>query len=212
MKQLNKTLTLATNFKNWYSNNTAAAYDSSNNDFYYDVLYELLIIQNGVCAYTEYRLIAEDKLQQIKKLINKGKPKKEDRVDTPAHLEHFDKLKKKVSGWNWDNFFAVFDHINTTKNKLEDKHGLYPILKPDNPDYLPNKYLCYDKNLHLFYPNLSLNELEKDTVKKMILVLGINNDFIKMKREEYLKPIKIRESYLNVTQTINQFYTAYNML
>ncbi len=212
MRQLKKTLNLATNFETWYKTNTTATYNSSNNDFYYDVLYELLIIQHGVCAYTEYRLIEEDNLETLKQLINKGKPNEKNRISIPAQLEHFDKSKKKINGWDWDNFFAVNTHTNNKKNKLEDTHGIHPILKPDSTSYIPEKYLCYDKTFHLFYPNITLNEQEKEAVKKMIIVLGINDDYIKMKRKEYLMPIALRESYTGIKETINQFYTAYQML
>ena len=46
----------------------------------------------------------------------------------------------------------------------------------------------------------------------MIIVLGLNNDFIKMKRREYLESQKTIEDLTDKKQSINQFYTAYSML
>lgn len=212
MRKLNKEISLATEYKEWFTKNKNHLYNSSANDYYYDVLYELLIIQNGVCAYTEYRLIDEDILIELKKGFVNGKYTIHLKPSTPAHLEHFNKLKKKISTWDWDNFFAVFEHVNFKKNHLEDKLGINNILKPDLDSYDPIKYLKYDKDLHMFYPDLKLSVGEQGKVKNMITVLGLNNDFIKMKRKEYLNTIILIEYYTEEKQTISQFYTAYSMI
>lgn len=212
MRKLNKAIKLAKDYKKWYPKNKRHKYDSSNNEFYYDVLYELLIIQDGLCAYTEYRLIEKDVLKKIKDGFVRGKYSIPLKPNIPAHLEHFNKLQKPKFAWDWENFFAVFDHVNDKKNHLEDIYGINNILKPDLKVYDCSKSLSYDKDLHMFYPNLKLPQNERDLVNKMILVLGLNNDFIKMVRRDYLKTIKALEGYKGKPQSINQFPTAYSMI
>ncbi|MCX6231214.1 MAG: hypothetical protein NTZ33_06690 [Bacteroidetes bacterium] len=212
MKKLNKSLQLSTKFSYWYSKNKTKDYKSTNDPFYYDVLYELLIIQEGLCAYTEIRMIDEKSLETLKSGFNDGKYSIDFRPQTPAQIEHFSKLKKKSNGWDWNNLFAVYIDINHKKNYLEDRYGVSSILKPDNPSYDPLKYLMYDSSNHIFFPNSKLKKPLQDKVSKMIIVLGINNDFIKMQRREYINSIKEKEYFLEKKLVINQFITAYNMI
>lgn len=212
MKKLDKKITLALEFKKWYAKNKKYAYNSSNNKYYYDLLYELLIIQDGLCAYTEYRLIETKVLNKLKKDFVKGKNNTIIKPQIPAHLEHFDKKHKQVSAWDWKNFFASFEHVNVKKNRLEDQYGIDTILKPDLKGYDPGNLLNYDADLHMFYPKLNLTKSKQNRVKNMILVLGLNNDFIKMKRSEYLSTIEVLEFYREQKQIITQFHTAYGMI
>lgn len=211
MRKLNKTLSLSTEFSNWYAKNKSKEYNSTRL-FYYDVLYELLIIQDGLCAYTEFRLIDESSLEKFKVGFKKGKYSIDFFPDIPAQIEHFSKEKKKNSGWDWDNLFAVFNDVNLQKNHLENKYGIDDILKPDRLEYNPSEYIMYNKSLHIFLPNSNLNKSLQDKVANMIIVLGLNNDFIKMKRREYLSEIKDKEYYLDKKQSVNQFFTAYSMI
>lgn len=208
MRKLDKKLSLATDFKKWYENNKKHIYNSTNNKYYYDVLYELLIIQEGLCAYTEYRLIDENALANLKKGFKNGRYSIDLKPNIPAHLEHFNSTLKNKDGWNWSNFFAVFGAINNKKGTAKTDN----ILKPDTENYNPNLYLAYDKDLHLFYANLNLDKLTKEKVNAMILILGLNNDFIKMKRKDYLQNISTLEYFTSQKQEINQFHTAYNFL
>lgn len=209
MKKLNKTISFATEFAKWYADHQTSKYNSSNNEFYSDVLYELLIIQEGLCAYTEYRLVDESILKTIKKGFANGKYNSNYRPQIPAQIEHFSKQGKLESGWNWDNLFAAFTDINLKKNKLEDKYGINEILKPDSPEYSPSKYLRYDAVEHIFTPLLSSDHSDYQKVFDMIIVLGLNNDFIKMKRREYLEQVKFNEEILGKEQAVHQFHTAY---
>lgn len=212
MRKLDKIITLSTEYEAWYKENKAAKYKSSTDKYYYDVLYELLIIQEGLCAYTEYRLIEEPLLDMIKAGYDSGKYTSAFRPQIPAHIEHFSKARKITSGWDWDNLFTTFTEVNFKKNHLEDKYGVDDILKPDTKKYDPNKYLMYDISEHLFFPNSKLNKPDTKKVFNMIIVLGLNNDFIRMKRREYLETIKILDGYSKMKQTIHQFHTAYSMM
>jgi len=70
MKKLNKSITKAKAFKKWHDEIVAKGedfpeYNSSNGKYYGDIVAELLLIQNGLCAYTE-RLLYN--LEEIKAL------------------------------------------------------------------------------------------------------------------------------------------------
>jgi hypothetical protein len=212
MKKLHKTITLSTQFQKWYALNSTHKYDSSANKFYSDLFYELLIIQEGLCAYTEFRIVEESKLFELKNGFVNGKYTNTYSPSIPGQIEHFSKSKKQSNGWDWDNLFVVFDKVNHAKNKLEDQYGIHDILKPDTLSYSPDTYLSYDAAEHIFYPNNTLDKTTSDKVFSMILVLGLNNDFIKMERREYLETIKFKEEFSEMKQTIHQFHTAYSML
>ena len=212
MRKLDKKITLSIKYKDWYEENQTHTYDSTSNKFYYDVLYELLIIQQGLCAYTELRLIDHENLEKLKVGFVAGKYTANYKPDVPAQIEHFSKDRKATNGWDWNNLFAAFMGVNLKKNHLENKYGIDNILKPDTLKYDPHKYLLYDASLHIFIPNSKLSKTEYEKVFNMILVLGLNNDWIKMKRKGYLEAIKEKESWLQKKQTINQFYTAYDMM
>lgn len=194
--------------------NPAEKYNSSNNMYYYDVLYQLLNLQGGLCAYTEKRLISPEKLKEITAAFADGKLNvPAQRPEVAAQVEHFSKKIKKVSGWKWDNLFAAYTDVNHKKNHLEDKYGIDDILKPDRDGYSPEHYLMYENSLHIFIPNdETLDDSEQERVRKMILVLGLNNDGIVLERKEYLLMLKEIEAFKDENQTPTQYVTAYSML
>lgn len=123
-------------------------------------------------------------------------------------MDHFDSSLKDKKGWNWDNFFAVSDKINIRKS---DK-PVDDILKPDLPDYDPHKFLAYDEEEHIFYPNPNIED--KNTIKKiqsMIKVLGLNYGTIKDLRTEYLNE-KMELLELGIEKDAYQFVTAFQMI
>lgn len=212
MRKLDKKITLSTKYEEWYKSNITHKYDSTSNKFYHDVFFELLIIQQGLCAYTELRLIESENLDRLKAGFVDGKYTVDYKPAVPAQIEHFSKARKITSGWDWNNLFVAFMGVNLKKNPLEDKYGIDNILKPDTLKYNPHKYLIYDASLHIFIPNSTLSKTEYKKVFNMILVLGLNNDWIKMERKGYLEAIKEKESWSQNKQTINQFHTAYSMM
>jgi hypothetical protein len=212
MRKLNKIIRLSTKFNDWYLKNKTHKYNSTSNRFYYDILYELLIVQDGLCAYTEYRLIEDKLLEKIKNGFKVGKFSIDFFPQIPAQIEHFSKKKKQTSAWDWDNLFAVFNDVNLQKNHLENQFGIDDILKPDTLNYDPFEYLMYDSALHIFFPHSKLKKTIYDRVFNMIIVLGLNNDFIKMQRREYLNSIKAIQYFTDKTQSVDQFFTAYSMM
>jgi hypothetical protein len=211
MRRLDKTIRFATKYKEWYSENANQAY-SSTNPFRKDLLAELLIIQNGLCAYTEYRLVSESDISAMESGFSNGKQTTSLTTGHFVHLEHFDSTMKPSDPWLWENLFAVFGPINEEKNHLEKRNGIDEILKPDLESYEPADLLSYQKTHHVFIAHPRLDPQVADRVNRMILVLGLNNPFIKMKREQYLnREIKIAEKEGTLPQ-IHQFPTAFAFL
>ena len=215
MKKIDKSICLASEYLNWQQSTNAKYYSS--HKYYKDVLCSLIICQNGLCAYTEYRLISENELEKIKALFDSSGRYRKARPDIPMDNEHFDSIKKNVNGWNWDNFFGVFSPINRDVKRVREseliKNGknIHSFFKPDNPNYNPKIYLNYDIKNHMFYPNPNLDSVTFKETKEMIYILGLNWGFIRMKRKEYISEYLKRKEYFN-NERINQFYTAIELL
>jgi hypothetical protein len=215
MKKIDKTNCIAKEYYEWQLNNRSPYYSS--HKYYKDVLIALLNCQEGLCAYTEYRLIEKDKINMLSKAFEIDFKYIGDRPESPSDNEHFNSNLKKRNGWAWDNFFAVFSPINRDIKRvreLEVGKNLswkeMQILKPDTKDYDPYKFLEYDIDEHMFYPNRDLDPKTMATVKDIIYVLGLNYGFIRMKRKEYLST-KIAEYLINPSVEIDQFPTSFNM-
>ncbi|MEY2830741.1 MAG: hypothetical protein RIQ33_2599 [Bacteroidota bacterium] len=214
MKKINKSEKLATEYFHWVKqlevNKEVKSYDSSNNKFYLDVLINLIVVQNGLCAYTEFRLVEEKEVAALKKLFVKGKFTG-NKPESSFEIEHFDSKIKKTKGWNWENLFAVYDSINTKVKRIQEpKLGIKKVLKPDTEKYDPLKFLDYDETEHIFIPNDTLKSLQKKQVKEMITVLGLNWAQIKMKRREFIKEQSFLKEF-NQSTNIHQFITAYEI-
>jgi len=210
MKKIDK---LTNRFAQKYFNDKKkpSAYNSSHYKYYNDVLCNLLICQNGLCAYSELRLISEAKLAKLQLLLIEENITQ--RPECPADIEHFDRKLTATDGWNWDNLFAVFDSLNQKikarrEKELEKETGSFVdyILKPDLETYNPNALLFYNREEHIFIANPNLSEIEAINVEKMIYVLGINYDFIKMQRKAF-----VEDKIYQKNPEINQFFTAFEM-
>jgi hypothetical protein len=71
--------------------------------------------------------------------------------------------------------------------------------------------LKYNSKENIFYPNTEeLTASEIKQVQEMIICLGLNNGYIKMKRGDYLSELATREKF-GETVTPNQFITAWTM-
>ncbi len=210
MRKIDKSEIIATEYFLWSkqleTSQTNFKYNSSKNEFYLDVLINLIILQNGLCAYTEFRLVEEDKIVDLKNLFVNGRYAGS-KPESSFEIEHFDSNLAKTKGWKWENLFAVYDSINTKVKKRQDvKH----ILKPDSIEYDPLEFLDYDEDLHIFIPSEKLNIHQRKEVKKMILVLGLNWGQIKMKRSEFISEQFFKSKH-NQPINIHQFITAYEM-
>lgn len=218
MKKLSKKIVYAKEYDAWEKNFGTNNHDEyvSSGKFHKDILAELLIIQNGLCAYTEYRLISLNDIEELKSKFKDEKFTGEIK-DYPIDLEHFDSRLKKLYGWKWSNFFAVYTTINQKVKRREEalmiKNGssVHNIMKPDNEDFNPLLLLDYDKDLDMFIPNSNLQEEQFKEVKEMIICLGLNNAYIKDKRINYYKELRFLQS-IGETIILNQFHTGWEIM
>lgn len=213
MRKIEKNLSLATSYKRWLDGlnkfqKNHPLYSSSNNKYYYDIVANLLWVQQGLCAYTEMFLV---KLSTVapEKWIKGTYPK----FEFFGQLDHFDPSLKKEKGWEWDNFFVVHTDVNTKRKRDKKLNG---IIKPDNKDYDPFYFLEYDFRQHHFLPNRDRTLKDQKLILEDINALGLNFQPIIDYRIEYLKPI-IDEVLLgilkisNARTRLNKFYTAFEM-
>ncbi|HNG63681.1 MAG TPA: hypothetical protein PLK54_07995, partial [Ferruginibacter sp.] len=181
---------------------------SSNNTYYYDIIANLLWVQQGLCAYTEMYLI--DKNTVAPKKWEKGKFKK---FEFLGQLDHFDPSLKPKKGWEWNNFFVIHSDVNTKRKRDKKIHG---IIKPDEEYYDPFEFLEYDFKTHNFLPNRSKSIKDQQLILDDINTLGLNFQPIIDYRIAYLKPL-IDEVQLGIVsidaarKSINKFYTAFEM-
>jgi len=211
MRKIDKSTILATEYASWVADLNSEEHPaySAAHKYYIDVLVSLLYCQKGLCAYTEI-LIARSDRYNADNFNQQGRyiHKNEETSGFSAQLDHFDSDLKNKKGWDWNNFFAVSDKINIRKS---DK-PVDDILKPDSPDYNPHKWLAYDDEEHVFYPNPDIeDENTIDRIQQMIKVLGLNYGTIKDTRTEYLNE-KMELLELGIKKEAYQFVTAFEMI
>jgi len=211
MRKLTREPILAEQYMVWHNalvDDEHPEYNSSKSEFYYDIVANLFWIQKGLCAYTEkfladVSLVAPDRWENGK-LISKE-------IDFFGQLDHFDASLKVKNGWKWTNFFMAQSDINRKKGTKNVK-----LLKPDNDDYDPFKYLNYNAAKSLFYPNNDLTDAEVEFILDDIHLLGLNHSSIVAMRRNELNPIVEQVKYGAITseeglKKLNQFYTAYEI-
>lgn len=213
MKKIDKNLSLASSYKKWLDGLTKSskkqpAYSSSGNKYYYDIIANLLWVQQGLCAYTEMFLATKNSVAPEK--WNKGTFPK---FEFLGQLDHFDPTLKKTKPWEWDNFFVVHTDVNTKRKRDKKLHG---IIKPDKTGYDPFDFLEYDFKQHHFLPNRKKSLKDQKLILEDINTLGLNFQPIIDYRVEYLKPIidEVQLGLLSLTQArreLNKFYTAFEM-
>src|ERR1035437_7164807 len=110
MRKIKKKI-LSKEYKKWETKmeKSGAAHDlynSSKNDYYWDVVMNLFNCQEGLCAYTEIQLCSQ--IYYISTNWNsKGEWINPDHPSNPevnGQLEHFNPNLKKNKAWLWDNF------------------------------------------------------------------------------------------------------------
>lgn len=213
MRKIQKDLILATAYKKWLDSlnkpgKKYPAYSSSNNKYYYDIIANLLWVQQGLCAYTEMYLVNKNTVDP--KNWNKGTFKK---FEFLGQLDHFDASLKDTKGWEWNNFFVAHSDVNTKRKRDKKMHG---IIKPDNDDYDPFQFLEYDFKQHHFLPNRNKSAKQQEQILEDINTLGLNFQPIIDYRIAYLKPIidevQLGISTLKSARTkLDRFYTAFEM-
>lgn len=210
MKKIDKNNILSTNYKEWLDSLNDAnhpSYNSSGFTHYHDIKMSLLNSQGALCAYTE-QLLCDPKYISID---NWDKNKytreltQEEKNSIQGDLEHFDESLKQDKAWLWSNLFVVATHNNC---RIKGTKSIEYILKPDDIDYDPYKYLEFDFETGMFIANNSLTKIEKEKVDYMIRTLGIN--CIHIQRTKQLKMLKDRK---DVGLEVNpyEYITAWDM-
>lgn len=214
MRKLNKSIIKAKAYQKWHDEfiehgKDFDQYNSSTGKYYGDIVAELLLIQDGLCAYTERLLYNVDEIKALEWEDGKLKsllPKVE------GDLEHFDPSLKKKQGWLWSNFFMANEKVN---RKEKGQKPVDYILKPDEDDYDPFRLMEYDFELHQYKANSTkLNEADQKRVDAMIILLGINSSPTRDLRTEKLNSIINRielEIWNWANNTEKQFPTAIEM-
>jgi len=209
MRKIDKSNIISTEYKKWIdefdkNNLPHPKYNSTQNEYYTDVVMNLLHCQNGLCAYTEQQLCSEEAINTEK--WNAGRYWDKTKMND-GELEHFDKkLKSKktsetgIKDWQWENLFVVDEGTNTRKSTKEVDY----ILKPDSEDYDEFKLLDYLPETHRYTANLSLPSDIRIRINKMLEdVLGINFPNLVEKRR-----IKITNALSGLNSIENEFPTA----
>ena len=210
MRKLDKSTILSQLYKAWLDSleeNKHPTYNSSSNQYYFDIKMSLLHCQNGLCAYTEQQLcdtsfctVDNWDHEKFTRTISQ-----EEKNSIQGDLEHFDESLKPTNGWSWDNFFVVQTHANC---RIKGIKPIRNILKPDSSSYDENKYLQFDFKTGVFSPHHDLSSEEKEDVKYMIETLGLN--CIYAQRKKQLENWKDRlEVGLDIEP--HEYITAWNM-
>jgi hypothetical protein len=211
MQKIDKSVTLATEYKKWLDNINKKAkhpnYTSSNHRFYYDVIANLLWVQKGLCAYTELFLCDVKQLES-----SKWKEGKFKQFDFKGQLDHYDATLKENKGWEWNNFFIIDSDVNRKKNDKK----MSGYLKPDQANYDPFYFLQYDFKTHNFIPNAERKDAEQDKILEEINILGLNFQPIIDNRKNYITPLIDDvslgiKSQVDVRKSLYQFYTSFEM-
>ena len=211
MRKIDKSQILSKDYKKWLDDlgdENHPKYNSSSFKYYNDIKMSLLYCQNSLCAYTEQLLCDNeytmDKNWNDKKYIRSLS--QEDKNSIQGDLEHFDKTLKTDKAWSWDNFFVVATHNNC---RIKGSKPINNILKPDDINYDPYKYLAFDFETGMFRANNRLLDDEKVKVDCMIITLGIN--CIHIQRKKHLQMLKDR---IDVGLKVNpyEYITSWDMM
>ena len=217
MKKLDKSKAkiLATVYKEWVDdlekNSTIHDKHSTSHKYYYDVVANLLLIQSGLCAYTEQFLFDPEELKGnlwLNGIYTKGE------FQFYGELEHYDaSIKQKGRAWLWENLFVANSDINRTKWQHQVKYAL----KPDTEDYDPYKLLEYNFNAHKYVPNRNLPFDQQIEILSDINVLGLNfPSLIQIRRitlNTIIEEIRLEKKTLfEVRKTQREYITAFEMM
>lgn len=230
MQKLNKSSFRGNKYWEWYIKNynlRNIKYDDNSlkQQFYDDIVANLIKIQKGVCAYSER------KISELSLIENEGNWTVDGfkignllagmRIWGAINLDHWNPKLKNTCGWSWDNFFLVDTKINQIKNDRIPK-----ILKPDSEIYDPFKYLDYDFNNLKFAVSQNIKDVsEFQDIQNDIKILGLNSVYSYCIERQatiikaFIKYHAIREkteenihSFFNKEkQFLSEYFTAFEM-
>jgi hypothetical protein len=180
MRKIDKTTILSTDYKKWEEAlpESHPKYNSSKNQYYYDIVMNLFHCQKGLCAYTEMLLCEPEPLEESI-WENEKYPYPTNESLFNGQLDHYDSTKKISQAWLWDNLFMVDSDTNRRKGTKD----IEEILKPDRQDYNPFDLLEYNSKLNIFLANTDLDEDIQEKINYQLkYVLGINHPVVVRRR------------------------------
>lgn len=217
MKKLDKSKAkvLATTYKEWVDelekNNLQHDEHSVNHKYYYDVVANLLLIQKGLCAYSEQFLFDSEELEEA---FWKDGVFTKSKFQFFGELEHYDaSIKQSGRAWLWENLFVAHSDLNRAKWQHKVKYAL----KPDAEDYDPFKLLEYNISEHKFLPNRKLPFKQQEEILNDIKFLGLNYTSLIQARRYTLKTIIEEIEFEQKTlaearKTQREYVTAFEMI
>ena len=193
MRKIDKSEQLSTAYKSWENNLETnnlphPRYNSSQGEYYKDIVMDALRCQNGLCAYTEVQLCPPQYLTAEN--WENGRYTLETRTHN-GQLEHFDEsLKYKSVGnkqkdWLWSNFFVIDSDTNIIKKAQKVDY----ILKPDGADYDPFRLLDYSFVTHRYIASYDFDDATRKRIKDMIDLLGLNFPNVVDKRRQVVERV-----------------------
>ena len=210
MQKINKTAgnIVALKYKDWLNKLPVSVNDGNYRHYYDDVAMNLYRCQLGVCAYTEMHLCKPELYADGNWVKGKHKVPENAAYDRQGHcgeMDHFDPDDKKLRYWNWDNLFMIDASLNARKTNKP----IVAYLKPDLPDYSPEKYFDYDPETNDYYPNTDIKDGNiTNEIQYMINeVLYLNHPEVKYQRYNYLNLLKFQKKH-GVAIHIDQFFTS----
>jgi hypothetical protein len=149
------------------------------NEHFANVRMNLLYCQDGLCAYTEQILVKREDLLDDKWVTGEF----DGSINPSCDVDHFDPSLKTKYGWTWSNLFAISTTINM---RVKLGKSVSSKLKPDNPDYVPEKYFDYNMYEHIFIVSQKVPIEEYQEIEDGIIALGLNNPMVVARREDYV--------------------------
>ena len=197
-------------YKAWVEKLEAAGetHPGTSRYYYTDVVMDLYQCQKGVCAYTEMLICIPELWEHSQWTKGRHKLENPEEVRTNDHfgeLEHWDPTLKTDKYWLWDNLFMIHSSINSLKR---DK-PVVGYLKPDLPDYEPEKYFEYDDQTNRYVVHSDIDDPQKRLeIQEMIdNVLYLNHGKVRMERKEYIDSLRFKKAH-EQNPVVDRFFTA----
>jgi 5-methylcytosine-specific restriction endonuclease McrA len=202
MRRIDKKLQTYPGYLTEYEENkkqsTVPDYDS-NHRWYLGLKAAMLICQHGICAYSETQLCDPEDIKKLHLDWSNPNFAKTNltRDELPGEIDHFSPKSKEIGGrWEWDNLFVTDGNTNRKKSTFEAPD----YLKPDLPDYSPDKYLVFDRESGKFTPNPSLPESEKKEVQAFASKVLNHTQLVTNRKNVIEELLHVRELSPNPTK------------
>lgn len=212
MKRIDKSSTnrLSTKYKAWEEKleKDGKEHPPTYRYYYTDVVMDLYRCQKGICAYTEMHICIPELWSETQWTKGRHKIEKPEEIRSNDHfgeLEHWDATLKSSKYWLWDNLFMIHSSINSLKRNKP----IVAYLKPDLPDYDPEKYFEYDDQTHRYvvHSDIENPEIRKEIQIMIDEVLYLNHGKVRMERKEFIESLRFKRGH-GQNPVVDRFFTA----